>query len=310
MTASAPAGDRVAATGGLLATALMWGLMVPGTAQLLPKLGYLGLPAIRYVITLPALVLLLYIIERSWPRLRGLPWLRLLKLGAAMAGFGTLYALGIRLSSPVVASIVLSSGPLTAALLVWLIYRRAPTAKFYGAVLLCIAGSYIAALAGPPGARPADAPPGLGELLIVGSSLSWQWYSLKAQEWLGGQGLSQLHITTLTVAACGALLVFACCVALLLGFELPDPVLNGSDIGMLLAISVGGTGIAIVLWNFGASRLGVPMAALYANLTPLFSFMFLALLGTSITWGQIGGGLLALAGVVFVQLPALGRARP
>lgn len=310
MSGAGKSEDHVAAAGGLLATALLWGLMVPGTAQLLPKLGYVGLPAVRYLITLPSLVVLLYLVERRWPQMSGVPWLRVFKLGAAMGCFGTLYALGIGLSEPVVAAIVLSAGPLTAAFLVWVLYRRRPSAKFYGAVLLCIVGSYIAAVAGTPGVRPEGVPPGVGEVLIVASSLAWQWYSLKAQEWLGGLGLSQLHITTLTVGACAILLALLTLAGMVLGMESPDLSLSGPDILMLLAISVGGTGVAIVLWNFGTSRIGVPMAALYANLTPLFCFMFLALLGTPITWGQIGGGLLALAGVVFVQLPALGRARP
>jgi drug/metabolite transporter (DMT)-like permease len=64
------------------------------------------------------------------------------------------------------------------------------------------------------------------------------------------------------------------------------------------------------LWNVGVSRVGLPVASLHMNATPVFAVLTAALVGLPPTWLQIAGGVLVLGGIVYMQSLQLWRARP
>jgi drug/metabolite transporter (DMT)-like permease len=75
-------------------------------------------------------------------------------------------------------------------------------------------------------------------------------------------------------------------------------------------ICVFGVAVAILLWNVGVSRVGLPVASLHMNATPVFAVLTAALVGLPPTWLQIAGGVLVLGGIVYMQSLQLWRARP
>src|ERR1700674_1872717 len=115
MSAPAPGRGELAATAGVLLTALGWGSMVPLTSLLLASLPPFLIAATRYTAAVPVLAILIAIIEKGAILPPGLPWRRILMLGGlGIAGFATCYTFGIWYSGPITAAAILAAGPVVA----------------------------------------------------------------------------------------------------------------------------------------------------------------------------------------------------
>lgn len=299
-----PAGGPLAIAG-LITTALLWGMMIPMTHALATRyLDPFFVSAIRYLIPAPLLFALALIYDRKSPFRAPMPWGRVLRLGAAMALFSICFTIGIMLSEPVRAAIVMSASPLVAALVSKVLVRSPLARGFWPAAAAAMIG---AALVAVDAVKARAAAPGeiayLGEGLLVCAMVLWSWYSVRAQGWLAPLGFSQMRITLLSSLAGGLLIcsLFAVLVAMQ-PERLPVGSPPASAIGMLLCIGLGGAGIAILFWNYGVSRIGVPVATLYSSMAPVFAVVVSALFfGASITLQQVAGGILILAGILRMQ---------
>lgn len=121
-----------------------------------------------------------------------------------MACFSIFYTIGIMLSDPVRAAIAMSCGPLVAALLTKAMLRVPLARGFWPAAACAVIGASLVALdAVRPRAGSAGDTGYAGEALLVFAMVSWSWYSLKVQAWLGPLGWSQMRITCLTSLAGG-----------------------------------------------------------------------------------------------------------
>ncbi|MFN3399837.1 MAG: EamA family transporter, partial [Ferrovibrio sp.] len=151
----------------------------------------------------------------------------------------------------------------------------------------------------------------LGEGLLVCAMGLWSWYSVRAQSWLAPLGFSQMRITLLSSLSGG--LLICSLFGILAAFQperLPVAWPAASAIGMLLSIGLGGAGVAILFWNYGVSRIGVPVATLYSSMAPVFAVTVSALFfGANITLQQIAGGILILAGILRMQWMQVRAAR-
>jgi len=299
-----PAGGALAVIG-LVTTALLWGMMIPMTYVLATKhLDPFFVSAIRYLIPVPLLFALALLYDRASPFRAPMPWSRVAQLGGSMATFSVCFTVGIMLSDPVRAAIVMSASPLVAAL-VAKVMLRAPLARgFWPAAAAAMVGAALVAL---DAVRARAAVPGeiayLGEVLLVCAMITWSWYSVRAQGWLAPLGFSQMRITLLSSLSGG---LFICSLfsilAMLQPERLPTAIPATSAIGMLLCIGLGGAGLAILFWNYGVSRVGVPVATLYSSMAPVFSVaVSAAFFGAHITLQQVGGGVLILAGILRMQ---------
>ncbi len=307
-----PAGGMLAVTG-LVTTALLWGMMIPMTHAL--ATGHLDpffVSAVRYLIPAPLLLALALIYDRKWPFIAPMPWSKVLRLGVSMALFSLCFTIGIMLSEPVRAAIVMSASPLVAAL-VSKVMLRSPLARgFWPAAAAAMIGAALVAM---DAVKTRAAAPGeiayLGECLLVCAMMLWSWYSVRAQSWLAPLGFSQMRITLLSSLAGG--LLICSLFGILAVFQperLPVEWPAASAIGMLLCIGLGGAGIAIVFWNYGVSRIGVPVATLYSSMAPVFAVVVSALFfGASITLQQVAGGMLILAGILRMQWMQVRSAR-
>lgn len=307
-----PAGTALAAAG-LIATALLWGMMIPMTHALATRhLDPFFVSAVRYLIPAPLLLALALIYDRKWPFRSPMPWSKVLRLGLAMGLFSLCFTIGIMLSEPVRAAIVMSASPLVAALVSKILQRSPLSRGFWPAAIAAMIGAALVAVdavkarAAGPGEIPY-----LGEGLLVCAMMLWSWYSVRAQTWLAPLGFSQMRITLLSSLAGG--LLICSLVGILALFQperLPLDWPTASAIGMLLCIGLGGAGIAILFWNYGVSRIGVPVATLYSSLAPVFAVGVSALFfGASITLQQVAGGILILAGILRMQWMQVKKAR-
>ncbi|HWA42967.1 MAG TPA: DMT family transporter [Hypericibacter adhaerens] len=298
--------ERLLAGLGLLVTSLCWGSMVPGTASLLASVDPFFLAACRYLIAVPALALTLLLTERrrAWPSY--LPWGHILLLGAiGMGGWATCLTLGVYFSDPITVTAISAAGPVVSAVLARSFDHRPLTRAAYIGMVLAVIGGLIVALF-KPGQVLALGFRG-GEFIIIAGMSLWTLYSIKAQQWLSPLGLSQLRVTLLTAgaAAIGLWVIFV--IALLLGFaDAPTEMPSLRVLAELLWLGIGPTALGVVFWNMGVARLGVAISALYTNLSPVISVLLAVLfLGAETTGLQILGGLVVLAGVIWMQLYGL-----
>ena len=289
------------ASGGLLATAVMWGSMVPFMSALLSHYDAFTLSVLRYGLALPFMVATVALLERSNVFAGRLQWGRLFILGAAMAAFATFYTLGIRYSDPLTAAVVLTTNPLVGALMARFVGRSSLEPGLVPAIAMAIVGGVLVVKGGPHAATEGWGGIRGGEVLLIFAVSCWAWYTLKAQKWFAA--MSNLKVTTLTSAT--ALVWLIAVFLLMTGLNeadwpnrLPDP----DAAVMLVWLSWGAAGVAIVLWHRGAGIFGLAVASLYLNLVPVFAFVLSADMFDLVPNAyQIGGGLTVLGSVILMQ---------
>jgi drug/metabolite transporter (DMT)-like permease len=129
---------------------------------------------------------------------------------------------------------------------------------------------------------------------------------VKAQAWLAPRGFSQLRIATVTSSVASGLLITIYAVVLLSGtLSLPALTAEPKHLALILWAGIAGSGVGLLFWNVGASRLGVPTASLYLNLIPVFAVLIATAFGASMSLQQALGGVLVIAGVAQMQARAL-----
>jgi drug/metabolite transporter (DMT)-like permease len=146
-----------------------------------------------------------------------------------------------------------------------------------------------------------------GELLIIIGSAIWTWYTIATMRWLAG--VSQIAISALSLLPVGLFLplVVAFCAATGL-----TEIRMTTDPASLLLVAYTGlvsNGIGNLLWFYGCSRVGVPVASLFQNLMPIAAVLVSLLFGREPTWAQIAGGAVILAGVLHAQLAGRRRSQ-
>ena len=191
-----------AAHAGTIVTMFAWGTLIPAAKIVLEEFDVWTLSTLRVAVAAGVLLAISAGVDVvAW--LRTIPWRRAVALGGGITGFTLLYTVCIVLSNPVSAIIVSGASPAVAAIYAAFAFHQPLPRGAFGAFGLSTAGAIIAAL----GDVSASAPAGVrgGEWLLVLASISWTWYSLKAQQWLGSWG--QHRITAVSYIGASAVLV-------------------------------------------------------------------------------------------------------
>lgn len=290
---------HLAAHIGTVVTMFAWGTLIPAAKVVLRELDPWTLSTLRVVVA--AIVLLgisVGIDGTAW--LRSIPWRRALALGAGIAGFSLLYTVGIALSNPVPAIIVSGASPAASALYAALAFRQPLPRGAIAAFALATAGAVIAAL----GNVASDAQSGMrgGEVLLVVAALSWTWYSVKAQQWLGSW--RQHRITAVSYFGAAAVMLPIYAVLLAAGAATTPVAVPPAPVLVLLVWIIGAvTLLGGMLWNYGVSRIGIIATSLYLNLIPPFGIMTAMVFGSHPTTQQVLGCALVVAGVALLRRP-------
>jgi drug/metabolite transporter (DMT)-like permease len=279
-----------------------WGANLPVTKVMLGHFDLMPMAALRTAAATAALAVLLWAVEGQRALRIGLAPGRFLALGLLMAGFFVCYAFGIYLSNPITAALVGVAGPLVSAATVWLVTRQGFDPGFGVALSLTVAGGLVLASSTVLGR--ADATFRGGEIIVLLSSSIWTLYSLKAQAWFKDE--SQLHRAYVaSLSALGWLTLCAVAMVALGRSRQPFGIGDGWVWTQLIATAVLASGLGGYYWNVGASRLGVPIASLWVNLVPFFAVLWAMAYGFMPNGYQIVGGLVALSGVVYMQVRKL-----
>ena len=147
-----------------------------------------------------------------------------------------------------------------------------------------------------------------GEILMILAMVSWNVYSLKAQQWLGHLGQARLTLVS-SVSTC---LWLASIMGLMLALGVarwPAQTPPLDAFAMVFYLALFSAAVGNILWNFGVSVVGLPVSSLYINLSAVFAVLIAVAFGFEPTWWQVLGGSIVMAGVLYMQLRKLQAAR-
>jgi drug/metabolite transporter (DMT)-like permease len=280
-------------------TVLFWGLSFVSSKTILNT----GVPpmtmaCIRFVIATAILNLLLRRFDPA-ARLRKKDLLPL----AASGLFGvTVYfffeARGIRLTSASHASMIIAVIPVITVIAEAIFFRaRVSWLSAVGVVLSVVGVIFVVdrPFAGSGAAGPAAANPLAGDLFMFGACVSWVIYMILSRN---------LHrrLTDIAITAYQSLFGTAFLIPLAL-LEMRQWVPITLAAGLNLAyLALFCSALSNFLYVYALSRLGPIAVSPYVNLIPVVGVIGgVVLLGESISWIQIVGGFVILAGVILVN---------
>lgn len=284
------------AIAGVLFTVLLWGSYYPVIEHLLRSWDALTLSCVRNVLAAMTLALLLVVFEGRHAFSAGVPWRRVWIIGFVGVGANILVsAYSVQYAGAVPAALISGTTPAVAALMAHFFYGQRQGRGTWVAIGLAFAGVSLVVLGGGVW----DGTFRGGEFLVLVANVTWAWYMFTVQLWL--PGFTQLRATTLTMITGALTLVAAFVVMLLTGAGTVAFDLETESLGLIVYSAAISVGMATVLWNFGVSRLGVPVTSLFGNLVPVVAVIITVLWGGTVTWLQAMGGGLVLLGVLSMQ---------
>jgi drug/metabolite transporter (DMT)-like permease len=278
--------------GPYLALAVLWGCSFLFIATALRSFSPVAVAWGRIVVGLLLLLVLLAVRrERPWVRAALLPHLALVAATMTAVPF-VLFALAEQRVTSVLAGLVNATTPLFTAVFVGvLVPQERPDRVQVAGLVVGFAG--IAVLLGAWDPQAIDV---VGGLMLVGATLCYGLGNAWSRRRLTGSGLSPVALPTLQLLLGAALLT-----PVLLATPAPDAV-DPAAAGALLALGLGGTGAAYVLYWRVLERAGATVTASVTYVIPLVSTTLgVAVLHETLHWYEPVGGLVVLTGVGLTQ---------
>jgi drug/metabolite transporter (DMT)-like permease len=216
----------------------------------------------------------------------------LLFLGAiGIGGFQMGMFYGLRTSSAINASLIMSLSPALTVVIAAALERQRIGLRVWFGLVLGLAGIVLVSTHGDWRALLALRF-GHGDLLLMMGAFAWALYSVVLRR--NVRGLSNLQVSASTICICALSMTLG--VACLDPAQLTWPPLPAWP--ALLFMGMIGSGLAYLWWNAGVSRLGAGRTAMFGNLTPVFTVLLGVLLGQSLDTLQLGGAALVIGGVL------------
>jgi drug/metabolite transporter (DMT)-like permease len=275
---------------------LCWTPLFSIAKRTLPYIDAFALGTLRYAIGIALFVLLLVAVEgRQALRYDGKLVPATLFGLIGITGFNLFVWIGLALTRPEHASIILAlQTPLT-ALAVWLRRGQRPASFTLGCVAFAICGVFLVITKGDPLGAFADLVSGgalLGDLIVFCGALCWVTYTLSATQF---PQWSPLRLTVLTCIPGAVGLVVANAVALAAGWaSLPSVQAIGALGWQLFYFSVCTVVLGVLGFNNAARRLGPLNTMLMLNIVPVGVFAIEAALGRSFAAIELAGATLVV----------------
>jgi len=191
------------------------------------------------------------------------------------------------------ASILNSTTTLWAALFIfWVIPAERPSALNYAGVLIGVAGVVI--LVAPDLAQHGISGDLLGAVAVVAAAMSYAIAALFVRTRMRGLNVYEQSLGQLVATALIALPVAAP--------ALPQVHLHALSVAAILALGVGGSGVAYLLYYYTMQTLGAVRATAVTFVVPITAVFWGAfLLHESVTVATVVGGLVILVGIVLTN---------
>ncbi len=278
---------------------LFWATNFVFGARLIAEFTPVELTTYRWVGALPLLLVIAWWFERPDWAAAWAEWkLHLLQAMLGMVGYTLLLYAALDTSSSVNAAVISAMSPATITIAAVLLLGERVTRVGVVGIALSIIGVLVVVLAGQ------DASAGfsgsVGDLLLVGSVLSWTAYVIVSRR------LRTPPIAATTVQV--ALSVVVLLPVLLVVGAPAQP--TGEGWFGLAWIIVFPSALAYLLWNIAAATLGPARTGVFLNLLPVFTTIIALALGDVVTLWQVAGGVIVLVGVYLATRPPRVPASP
>lgn len=283
----------------MLLVIAIWGGFLPVGKSALQMVDPYWLTAMRYGTAALIFIGLLWVREgRAALRSEGQFWKIVLFGSLGFAGFGVCLFEGLKLTRPEISGMILALGPIQVALFQWWRSHHRPDNFTLTAIALALVGELFVITAGDVTRLiGGDA---LGNGLVFLASLFWTAYTLGGQQF---PGWSPVRYSALSCAFGCVAIAVALLIATLAGHSQPPRVEQMIEVWPQLAFIVFCVSVfGILFWNMGVAKLGPLNAGLFANFTPVITYLI------AIGQGRIPAALeLMGAAIVLIALIANNR---
>ncbi|MBY4594178.1 DMT family transporter [Ottowia caeni] len=206
------------------------------------------------------------------------------------------------------AAVVVALNPVLTLVLASLLFRETLNWKIGLGVIMAVAGA-LYTLSGGSFAALLPGQAGAGEIMLLGCVVCWVGYTLIGRMVL--TSIDSLATTTITAVIGAMFLLIASFV-----FEGVSAWKTLAEAPIqawysLVALALGGTALAYAWFLKGIKVLGAGPASAYIALVPVFGVLFSSLwLDEPLTLPLLGGGILAITGMVIMNLGRLSVTEP
>jgi len=254
----------------MLLVIAIWGCFLPVGKSALQAVDPYWLTAMRFVTASFVFIGLLWVREGAAAlRTEGHLWKIALFGSLGFAGFGVCLFEGLKLTRPEISGMILALGPIQVALFQWWRTHRRPDNFTLGAIALALVGELFVITAGDVTRLVGgDA---LGNGLVFLASLFWTAYTLGGQQF---PGWSPVRYSALSCSLGCLGIAAALVVATLAGHSQPPSPAKMLEFWPQLAFIVFCVSVfGILFWNMGVAKLGPLSAGLFANFTPVITYL-------------------------------------
>ena len=279
-----------------LGAVLLWGTQFPVAKSAFEVVDALHVTSMRYAFALLLMIPLYAMREgRTAFDYYGQFWPATLIGVVGMCGSPVLVFLGLAMSAPEHATVILALQPSMTALADWLVRGRRPANFTLACVVTAFAGVALAVTRGDIG-HLIDKDAMTGNLLVFTGAMCWVAYTMASERF---RGWSALRLTTLTLipGTLGILAVTAIAVAL--GRAQVPSAGEVASIGwQLLFLSFAGVFLGMIWWNAGTQRIGSLNAMLMLNLIPVVTFIIRHIQGHRFAVAEFAGGAMVIGALI------------
>lgn len=273
----------------------MWATNFVFSQAVLADIGAIQLTGARWMIALVALVpLAVWLERRDWGVIRREVPIHLVQSLLGYVGYTLLLYSALASTSPVTAAVLVALNPATIAIAAQFVLRERLTRLAVIGILVSFVGAVVVVLGGQP---VTDLRLGIGDVFLLIATLLWTVYSMIAPR------VETPPISATAVQAAMAAIVM---VPVMLVDEI---ILNpgswttvvGPEWWGVLWIGLIPSAGAYFLWNVSSEWIGPTRTGAFLNLIPVFTAVFVVLMGGSVTLWHIAGGALVLLGVTLTE---------
>ena len=227
-------------------------------------------------------------------------WWKGLFIGALGWGVGSIFLyLGQRLSDPVTTTIVVAMMPIAGAAIEMIFDGRRMSFQLLAGIFLAVMGGYFAAGAGFD-----DSTVGTGMALCVVAIVLFAWATRATTREL--ETLTRPGQAAVTLSGGALILILLCLVALpFFPSETKVGTIDAERFWPFIIFILPSSGIAQLMWIYGAGRLGVMLASFHMNAVPFYVMVILLALSMGEwEWIRAAGVAVVILGVLISQIPS------
>lgn len=289
----------------MLVTVLIWGGMFPVAKGALQTLDAFWLSSIRYGVAALLFAAILYWREGAAAlRYRG-KFLQAAFYGVmGFSGFSILVFVGLSLSRPEHAAIIMALQTPIAAFVHWALKGARPANFTLACVTLAILGVFLVITKGDL-VHTFSADTFAGDMLIFLGAMSWITYTIGAVSF---PGWSALRFTTLTCLPGTAGIFVLTAIATLSGQVSPPAGAAVAAVAWeIVYLALFAVVLAVLFWNMAIGYLGALNTMLLGNLVPVVTFAIRILQGHRFETVELAGAGLVVAALIANNLYLRGR---